>query len=96
MFKDWKQEGTLVVRGEKIAPKKEPFKFEEIKNACDSKNKNKILMLSDPKDKSCCLLLMAAGKAVFKCLSITVEKGYLKHNLICPYNISLQEHFFME
>lgn len=82
-----------MVRGEKIAPKKEPFKFEEIKNACDSKNKNKILKLSDPKAKSCYLLSKAAGKAVFKCLSITVEKGDLKH---VPYNISLQEYFFME
>lgn len=42
MYKEWKQEGSQwQVRGEKIAPKKEPFKFDEIKNACDSKNKNK-------------------------------------------------------
>lgn len=31
----------MVVRGEEIAPKKEPFKFEDIKNAYDSKNKIK-------------------------------------------------------
>lgn len=58
------------------------------------KIKIKILMLSDPKAKSCCLLLKVAGKAVSKYLSKTVEKGDLKHNLIFPYNISLQELFF--
>lgn len=34
---------ALSGRLEKIAPKKEPFKFEEIKNACDSKNRNRNL-----------------------------------------------------
>lgn len=54
-----------------MAAKKEPFRFEEIKNACDSKNKN--FDAEWPK-RQILLLASESSKTVFICLWITVEK----------------------